>query len=94
MLPVALQLWDLRQTRNQVCEYKGHFQTTTSCVFLPRDPALAPRIATSSYDSTVKVWDQETRGREGSCPLSMLYPGITKLLPLFLSPSGNGHNEA
>uniref|UniRef100_A0A8B9M141 WD repeat domain 31 n=1 Tax=Accipiter nisus TaxID=211598 RepID=A0A8B9M141_9AVES len=70
--------WDLRQTRNQVCEYKGHFQTTTSCVFLPQDPALTPRIATSSYDSTVKVWDQETRAclatlcLEGSGPLASL----------------------
>ncbi|NXP42960.1 WDR31 protein, partial [Leiothrix lutea] len=58
-----LQLWDLRQTRGRVCEYKGHFQTTTSCVFLPRGPTLAPRIATSSSDSTVKVWDQNTAGR-------------------------------
>ncbi|NWH61334.1 WDR31 protein, partial [Geococcyx californianus] len=57
-------LWDLRQTRNRVREYKGHFQTTTSCVFLPRGPALTPSIATSSYDSTVKVWDQGTGGRE------------------------------
>ncbi|NXT90612.1 WDR31 protein, partial [Anhinga rufa] len=56
-------LWDLRQTRNRVCEYKGHFQTTTSCVFLPRGPALAPSIATSSYDGTVKVWDRDTGGR-------------------------------
>ncbi|XP_030142192.4 WD repeat-containing protein 31 isoform X6 [Taeniopygia guttata] len=53
-------LWDLRQTRGRVCEYKGHFQTTTACVFLPRGPALAPSIATSSSDSTVKVWDQDT----------------------------------
>lgn len=64
-----LQLWDLRQTRGRVCEYKGHFQTTTSCVFLPRGPTLAPSIATSSSDSTVKVWDQDTAGRGGSCPL-------------------------
>ncbi|XP_042642749.1 WD repeat-containing protein 31 isoform X2 [Tyto alba] len=71
-------LWDLRQTRNQVREYKGHFQTTTSCVFLPRGPALAPSIATSSYDSTVKVWDRDTGARlatlclEGSGPLTSL----------------------
>lgn len=51
-----------------MCEYKGHFQTTTSCVFVPRGPTLAPSIATSSSDSTVKVWDQNTAGREGSCP--------------------------
>ncbi|NWR18189.1 WDR31 protein, partial [Emberiza fucata] len=56
-------LWDLRQTRGRVCEYKGHFQTTTSCVFLPRGPTLVPSIATSSSDSTVKLWDQGTAGR-------------------------------
>ncbi|KFW68735.1 WD repeat-containing protein 31 [Pygoscelis adeliae] len=71
-------LWDLRQTRNRVREYKGHFQTTTSCVFFPRGPALAPSIATSSYDSTVKVWDQHsgaclaTLCLEGSGPLASL----------------------
>ncbi|KFV64553.1 WD repeat-containing protein 31, partial [Dryobates pubescens] len=78
VLPVALQLWDLRQTRSQVCEYRGHFQTTTSCVFLPRGPALAPSIATSSCDSTVKVWDRDTGAclatlyLEGSGPLASL----------------------
>ncbi|NXP11644.1 WDR31 protein, partial [Thinocorus orbignyianus] len=56
-------LWDLRQTRDRVREYRGHFQTTTSCIFLPRGPALAPSVATSSYDSTVKVWEQDTGGR-------------------------------
>eukprot|EP00075_Anas_platyrhynchos_P008876 XP_021133218.2 WD repeat-containing protein 31 isoform X2 [Anas platyrhynchos] len=71
-------LWDLRQTRSRVREYKGHFQTTTSCVFLPRGPALAPSIATSSYDSKVKVWDQDTAAclatacLEGAGPLASL----------------------
>ncbi|XP_068512832.1 WD repeat-containing protein 31 isoform X1 [Anas acuta] len=71
-------LWDLRQTRSRVREYKGHFQTTASCVFLPRGPALAPRIATSSYDSKVKVWDQDTAAclatayLEGAGPLASL----------------------
>uniref|UniRef100_A0A8D0HK20 WD repeat domain 31 n=1 Tax=Sphenodon punctatus TaxID=8508 RepID=A0A8D0HK20_SPHPU len=51
-------LWDLRQTRNRVREYKGHFQTTASCVFLPKGLALAPLIATSSYDCMVKIWNQ------------------------------------
>ncbi|NWU63772.1 WDR31 protein, partial [Pterocles burchelli] len=56
-------LWDLRQTRGWLCEYKGHFQTTTSCVFLPRGAALPPGIATASSDGTVKVWDRDTGGR-------------------------------
>ncbi|XP_051663968.1 WD repeat-containing protein 31 isoform X1 [Manacus candei] len=71
-------LWDLRQTRSRVCEYRGHFQTTTSCVFLPRGPALAPSVATSSSDSTVKVWHRDTAAclatlsLEGSGPLASL----------------------
>ncbi|NXJ71196.1 WDR31 protein, partial [Rostratula benghalensis] len=56
-------LWDLRQTRDRVREYRGHFQTSTSCAFLPWSPGTAPSIATSSYDSTVKVWEQDTGGR-------------------------------
>ncbi|XP_035197497.1 WD repeat-containing protein 31 [Oxyura jamaicensis] len=71
-------LWDLRQTRSQVREYKGHFQTTASCVFLPRGPALTSSIATSSNDSKVKVWDQDTAAclatacLEGAGPLASL----------------------
>ncbi|XP_040387012.1 WD repeat-containing protein 31 isoform X2 [Cygnus olor] len=71
-------LWDLRQTRSRVREYKGHFQTTASCVFFPRGPALTPSIATSSYDSKVKVWDQDTAAclatacLEGAGPLASL----------------------
>ncbi|XP_027543798.1 WD repeat-containing protein 31 isoform X1 [Neopelma chrysocephalum] len=71
-------LWDLRQTRGRVCEYRGHFHTTTSCVFLPRGPALAPSVATSSSDSTVKVWHRDTAAclatlsLEGSGPLASL----------------------
>ncbi|XP_063208718.1 WD repeat-containing protein 31 [Chroicocephalus ridibundus] len=71
-------LWDLRQTRDRVREYKGHFQTTTSCVFLPRGPALVPSIATASRDSTVKVWERDTGAclatlcLEGSGPLASL----------------------
>lgn len=80
-----LQLWDLRQTRGRVCEYKGHFQTTTSCVFLPRGPTLAPSIATSSSDSTVKVWDQGTAGRGGSCPLCAPFSSISNPPPPVLS---------
>uniref|UniRef100_A0A8C9N938 WD repeat domain 31 n=1 Tax=Serinus canaria TaxID=9135 RepID=A0A8C9N938_SERCA len=83
-------LWDLRQTRGRVCEYKGHFQTTTSCVFLPWGPTLAPSIATSSSDSTVKVWDQGTAGRGCSCPLCAPFSWITNPLPPVLSLCGDG----
>uniref|UniRef100_A0A674H0J1 WD repeat domain 31 n=1 Tax=Taeniopygia guttata TaxID=59729 RepID=A0A674H0J1_TAEGU len=76
-------LWDLRQTRGRVCEYKGHFQTTTACVFLPRGPTLAPSIATSSSDSTVKVWDQDTAGRGGSCPRHVPLSWVQTQFPQF-----------
>ncbi|XP_012388300.1 WD repeat-containing protein 31 isoform X3 [Orcinus orca] len=71
-------LWDLRQTRNRICEYKGHFQTVASCVFLPRALALMPMIATSSHDCKVKIWNQDsgaclfTLSLDGSGPLTSL----------------------
>ncbi|XP_058379802.1 WD repeat-containing protein 31 isoform X2 [Diceros bicornis minor] len=68
-------LWDLRQTRNRICEYKGHFQTVASCVFLPRALALMPVIATSSHDCRVKIWNQDTGG-----PLTSLAVGDTMSL--------------
>uniref|UniRef100_A0A7M4FYQ0 WD repeat domain 31 n=1 Tax=Crocodylus porosus TaxID=8502 RepID=A0A7M4FYQ0_CROPO len=55
-------LWDLRQTRNRVREYKGHFQTIASCIFLPKSLGLTPVIATSSHDCMVKIWNQDTGG--------------------------------
>ncbi|XP_075435330.1 WD repeat-containing protein 31 isoform X2 [Ascaphus truei] len=53
-------LWDLRQTKDKVCEYKGHLQTTASCIFLPKSMCATPLVATSSHDCTVKVWQQDT----------------------------------
>ncbi|NXC44468.1 WDR31 protein, partial [Penelope pileata] len=71
-------LWDLRQTRSQVREYRGHLQTAASCIFLPRGPALGPCIATSSYDSKVKVWDQDT----GACLATTCLEGAGPLASL------------
>ncbi|KFR15843.1 WD repeat-containing protein 31, partial [Opisthocomus hoazin] len=76
-------LWDLRQTRSRLREYRGHFQTTTSCVFLPRGPALAPSIATSSYDSTVKLWDRDT----GACLATLCLGGSGPLASLAVCDS-------
>ncbi|XP_025743776.2 WD repeat-containing protein 31 isoform X2 [Callorhinus ursinus] len=76
-------LWDLRQTRNRICEYKGHFQTVASCVFLPRALASMPIIATSSHDCKVKIWNQDTGAclftlsLDGSGPLTSLAVGDT-----------------
>ncbi|KAM5300037.1 WD repeat-containing protein 31 isoform 2-T2 [Ctenodactylus gundi] len=71
-------LWDLRQTRNKICEYKGHFQTVASCVFLPRALALAPLIATSAHDSKVKIWNQDT----GACLFTLSLDGSGPLTSL------------
>ncbi|XP_045419538.1 WD repeat-containing protein 31 isoform X4 [Lemur catta] len=79
-------LWDLRQTRKRICEYKGHFQTVASCVFLPRALALMPVIATSSHDCKVKIWNQDTGAclftlsLDGSGPLTSLAVGDTNSL--------------
>lgn len=80
---ITSQLWDLRQTRTRICEYKGHFQTVASGVFLPRALALMPVIATSSHDSKVKIWNQDTGAclftlsLDGSGPLTSLAVGDT-----------------
>ncbi|XP_029776633.1 WD repeat-containing protein 31 isoform X1 [Suricata suricatta] len=76
-------LWDLRQTRNRICEYRGHFQTVASCVFLPRALAWMPTVATSSHDCKVKIWTQDpgaclfTLSLDGSGPLTSLAVGDT-----------------
>ncbi|MBN3299570.1 WDR31 protein, partial [Amia calva] len=74
-------LWDLRQTGSKVCEYRGHLQSTTSCLFLPPSPGSAPTLATSSQDCSVRIWDQNsaacltTLTLDGSGPLSSLASG-------------------
>ncbi|XP_070375048.1 WD repeat-containing protein 31 isoform X6 [Equus asinus] len=79
-------LWDLRQTRNRIREYKGHFQTVASCVFLPRALALMPVVATSSHDCRVKIWNRDTGAclstlsLDGSGPLTSLAVGDTRSL--------------
>nr|XP_025969532.1 WD repeat-containing protein 31 isoform X2 [Dromaius novaehollandiae] len=71
-------LWDLRQTRSQVREYRGHLQTTAACVFLPRGLAPGPVIATSSYDRRVKLWDQDS----GACLATLCLQGAGPLASL------------
>ncbi|KFU87132.1 WD repeat-containing protein 31 [Chaetura pelagica] len=87
-------LWDLRQSRRPLCEYQGHLQTTSSCVFLPGGPALPPSVATSSHDSTVKVWDRDTGAclatlcLEGAGPLASLAACASSMLLCASSNSG------
>ncbi|KAM6169392.1 WD repeat-containing protein 31 isoform 2-T2 [Rhynchocyon petersi] len=76
-------LWDLRHTRNRICEYRGHFQTVASCVFLPRALALMPVIATSSHDCKVKIWNQDT----GACLFTLSLDGSGPLTSLAVGDS-------
>ncbi|KAM4664708.1 WD repeat-containing protein 31 isoform 1-T2 [Discoglossus pictus] len=71
-------LWDLRQTKEKLCEYKGHLQTTASCIFLPKGMCDTPLVATSSNDCTVKMWDQDT----GACLSSLFLDGSGPLSSL------------
>lgn len=71
-------LWDLRQTRTRICEYRGHFQTVASCIFLPKTWASMPVIATSSHDSKVKIWNQDT----GACLFTLSLDGSGPLTSL------------
>ncbi|KAM9392039.1 WD repeat-containing protein 31 isoform 2-T2 [Pholidichthys leucotaenia] len=70
-------LWDLRQPGCKVVEYRGHLQTTACCVFLPMHPGGTAQVATSSHDSSVRIWDQNTAGTlslDGAGPLVSLAP--------------------
>ncbi|KAG8011978.1 WD repeat-containing protein 31 [Nibea albiflora] len=73
-------LWDLRQPGCKVVEYRGHLQTTACCMFLPGPPGGTARVATSSHDSSVKIWDQNTAvclatlSLDGAGPLVSLSP--------------------
>ena len=44
-------------------EYRGHIQTTACCVFLPTGHSGISRVATSSHDGSLKIWDQNTAGK-------------------------------
>ncbi|MCJ8746599.1 hypothetical protein PDJAM_G00143670 [Pangasius djambal] len=73
-------LWDLRQPGCKVVEYRGHVQTTACCVFLPPSIGSPALVASSSHDSSVKIWDQNTAAclftlsLDGSGPLASLAP--------------------
>ncbi|XP_074655821.1 WD repeat-containing protein 31-like [Tubulanus polymorphus] len=60
-------LWDLRTTK-PICEYKGHLESAASCTFLPSHRGRH-LLATSSNDSSLRVWDQNTK--ECLCCLSI-----------------------
>ncbi|XP_078282067.1 WD repeat-containing protein 31 isoform X1 [Rhinoraja longicauda] len=59
-------LWDLRQAKLKVCEYKGHLESTAACIFLPRGTSSFPLVATSAHDCTVRIWNRDTAVCVGS----------------------------
>ncbi|TRY96699.1 hypothetical protein DNTS_005946 [Danionella cerebrum] len=71
-------LWDLRQPGCKVAEYRGHLQSTACCIFVPSRHGCPALVASSSYDSSVKIWDQNTAAclctltLDGSGPLASL----------------------
>ncbi|KAL7836157.1 hypothetical protein AOLI_G00274410 [Acnodon oligacanthus] len=73
-------LWDLRQPGCKVVEYRGHLQTTACCVFLPPSIGSPALVASASFDSSIKIWDQNTAAclctlsLDGSGPLVSLAP--------------------
>ncbi|XP_048369534.1 WD repeat-containing protein 31 isoform X2 [Sphaerodactylus townsendi] len=77
-------LWDLRQTRSSIREFRGHFQTTASCIFLPKCLTTFPTIATSSHDGTIKLWSQDT----GACLTTTCLEGSGPLPSLSASETG------
>ncbi|OCT66904.1 WD repeat-containing protein 31 [Xenopus laevis] len=78
-------LWDLRQTKDKVCEYRGHLQSTASCIFLPVGMCDTPAVATSSHDCTVKIWDQNT----GACLSNLFLDGAGPLSSLAVCDSSS-----
>uniref|UniRef100_A0A8C5R5Q6 WD repeat domain 31 n=1 Tax=Leptobrachium leishanense TaxID=445787 RepID=A0A8C5R5Q6_9ANUR len=78
-------LWDLRQTKGELREYKGHHQTVASCIFLPSSMSATPLIATSSHDCTVKIWERDT----GVCRSSLFLDGSGPLSSLAVCDSGS-----
>ncbi|XP_048469304.1 WD repeat-containing protein 31 [Rhincodon typus] len=79
------QLWDLRQTKHKVCEYKGHLQTTAACIFLPNATSSFPLVATSGHDCTVKIWNRDT----AVCVSSLYLDGAGPLTSLASSDAAN-----
>ncbi|KAF7200394.1 WD repeat-containing protein 31 [Nothobranchius furzeri] len=70
-------LWDLRQPGCKVVEYRGHLQTTACCVFLPVSPGSPAQVATSSHDSSVRIWDQNTAACLGTLSLDGAGPLVS-----------------
>ncbi|KAG7265611.1 hypothetical protein CRUP_015733, partial [Coryphaenoides rupestris] len=70
-------LWDLRQPGCKVVEYRGHVETTACCVFLPTAHPGVSRVATSSHDGSLRIWDQNTAACLGTLTLDGAGPLVS-----------------
>ena len=51
------------RTENILYEFKGHHETVGACAFIPRSMfSSCNLVMTAASDSSVRVWDQATRG--------------------------------
>lgn len=72
-------LWDLR-TLSVVHEYKGHTEAIEACIFLPTYRNDGRNLlATCSRDTSVRVWDRETKAEVAQCIISCSGP-LTSLI--------------
>lgn len=75
-------LYDLHLNKWQILKEQGHMETIFDCKFNPRDPY---KLATASFDGTLKVWDtsdlsciESSPGNEGIIYTLCWSPNVTK----------------
>ncbi|XP_041481518.1 WD repeat-containing protein 31-like [Lytechinus variegatus] len=68
-------IWDLRNLKDPVREFKGHSQTASGCCFIPQSHGSNPVFVTCSNDQTVKLWDQAS----GNCLCTVTLSGSKQL---------------
>jgi len=59
------RVWDVRNLKEAVCEYRGHSQSVNSCAFVQHNSTLM--VATGSKDKSLQLWDSLTGELQGSC---------------------------
>lgn len=85
------RLWDRRMGKI-VCDYIGHAQDATSCLFIPPSATNGVgMVATASKDETIKIWSKDTGAllhthTEPSCGMytSMSYADNSIIATTFL----------
>ncbi|XP_072176614.1 WD repeat-containing protein 31-like [Diadema setosum] len=75
-------IWDVRNFKNPVLEFKGHSQTVSGCCFLPSSPQM---FVTCSHDQTIRLWNQNT----GACLSTLTLPGSKQLTSIAAQRDGS-----